>query len=66
MKTLNGLLNQQLGELAAIAAAKEKSATVFILARYNHLKPGNLKRLQTRYQGQLTIEFKSAHRSKGP
>ncbi|HWS24658.1 MAG TPA: 3'-5' exonuclease, partial [Anaerolineales bacterium] len=42
-----------------------KSATVFILARYNHLKPGNLKLLQARYQGRLSIEFKSAHRSKG-
>jgi DNA helicase-4 len=59
------LLNHQLGELAAIAVTKEKSATVFILARYNHLKPGNLKLLQARYQGKLNIEFKSAHRSKG-
>jgi DNA helicase IV len=62
---VDGLLDHQLGELAAIAAAKEKSATVFILARYNHLKPDNLKLLQARYQGQLKIEFKSAHRSKG-
>lgn len=62
---VDGLLNQQLGELAAIAAARDKLATVFILARYNHLKPDNLKLLQRRYQDHLNIEFKSAHRSKG-
>ena len=62
---VNGLLNQHLSELAAIATARDKLATVFILARYNHLKPDNLKLLQGRYQDHLNIEFKSAHRSKG-
>lgn len=62
---VDGLLNQLLGELAAIAAAKEKAATVFILARYNYLKPNALKLMQARYRDHLNIEFKSAHRSKG-
>lgn len=59
------LLSQHLNELAVIAAQKEKPASVFVLARYNHLKPGNMKLLQSRFQEHLTIEFKSTHRSKG-
>lgn len=62
---VEGLLSLHLSELAEFAASRENPASVFILARYNHLKPENLKWLQSRFQEHLSIEFKSTHRSKG-
>ena len=61
---VDGLLNNQLDELAAIATAKEISHCLHS-GPLQPPKPGNLKLLQARYQGRLSIEFKSAHRSKG-
>lgn len=62
---VESLLAEQLNELAALSSTKERCASVYILARYNHLRPKHLPELQQRFRGRLTIEFKSAHRSKG-
>ena len=62
---IDALLADQLGELAKVAAEREKTLTVFILARYNHLKPANLQVIKRRFAQHLNIEFKSVHRSKG-
>lgn len=62
---VEGLLISCLNELASTVTTPGRVASVFILARYNHLKPGNLAWLRKQFQGRLSIEFKSAHRSKG-
>jgi DNA helicase IV len=60
---VEGLLAVQLQELAQ--ASEGRPASVFVLARYNNLRPGNLKGLQARFAGRLAIEFRTVHRSKG-
>lgn len=62
---VEALLAEQLDGLASLAAEREKTLAVFILARYNHLKPANLQALARRYASSLSIEFRSVHRSKG-
>jgi DNA helicase IV len=62
---VDALLVEQLDALASVAVEREKTLTVFILARYNHLKPANLQALGRRYVSRLSIEFKSVHRAKG-
>jgi DNA helicase-4 len=43
---------------------REDGKTVFIIGRYNHLQPKNLDELARMYP-KLTIEYSTAHRSKG-
>jgi DNA helicase-4 len=41
-----------------------KNTSVFIIGRYNHLKPGKLREYRNRYRN-LEIEYTTAHSSKG-
>ena len=50
--------------LSKIECSKKGRTTVFIMGRYNFLKPKNLKRLTKTYP-ELSIEFTTAHSSKG-
>ncbi|MGI9305766.1 MAG: UvrD-helicase domain-containing protein [Gammaproteobacteria bacterium] len=43
----------------------EKRVKIYILARYNHLKPARLGKWQTKFGKTLQIEFSTIHRAKG-
>lgn len=60
-----GVLAAEINTLADIARAEQRILRVFLLGRYNHLKPGTLASWKKRHSGALDIQFLSLHRSKG-
>ncbi|WP_176785839.1 UvrD-helicase domain-containing protein [Propionivibrio dicarboxylicus] len=62
---VEAVLAAELETLAGIAQTEQRSLRIFLLGRYNHLRPGSLTSWQKRYAGALTIQFLSLHRSKG-
>jgi len=58
------LIGEILSSLNRSAVEEKKKATVFLLGRYKHNKPGDFLKYQSRYKN-LTIEFLTIHASKG-
>ncbi|HAM95757.1 MAG: Helicase IV [Candidatus Azambacteria bacterium GW2011_GWB2_46_37] len=58
------LLREILSSLNKTAAGERKIATVFLLGRYKHNKPGDFLKYQNQYK-KLSIEFLTIHASKG-
>ena len=62
---VDGVLGAELSAIADTAKAEKRILRVFLLGRYNHLRPESLALWKKRYEGALVIEFLSLHRSKG-
>jgi DNA helicase IV len=58
-------LESELQTLAEIAKAEKRILRVFLLARYNHLRPASVLSWKKRFASTLQLEFLSLHRSKG-
>lgn len=54
-----------LEEIAASARESQTRRDVFLLGRYNHQHPTNLKAWQEEFKEWLTLEFRTVHSSKG-
>ena len=59
-----GVIEVELSGIADTAKAEKRILRVFLLGRYNHLRPESLALWKKRY-ATLAIEFLSLHRSKG-
>lgn len=55
----------ELESISKKAKSERAVLRVFLLGRYNILRPGKLQDMQKQYVGLLSIEFLSLHRSKG-
>lgn len=59
------LLESELVALADIAKEEKRILRIFLLGRYNHLRPALLAKWKKRFERELHLEFLSLHRSKG-
>jgi DNA helicase-4 len=55
----------ELEAIARIAAEWGRRVNVFVLARYNYLRPAAMRRWQSAFRGAVDIEFHTCHGAKG-
>jgi DNA helicase-4 len=58
-------IHSELAAIAHVATGGAGRVRVFVLARYNHLRPAALPRWQSAFRGAVDIEFHTCHRAKG-
>jgi DNA helicase-4 len=58
-------IHSELEAIAHDAAERARRVSVFVLARYNHLRPAALPRWQRAFRGAADIEFHTCHGVKG-